>query len=165
MAIITESQTVFVIQTSTQTPITIDLVRFAVGEVYGGTTDPGCGLPEIPIGLEATPKIGYQLFEVFCETDFVNTTSVWRTQLNCTSDGFWSGSYPKCKPRKSCADTNSFKINQKILIQSIENVFYYNKSFWYAINGSILNYRCGGQASDSLGQSIRLLLSLSKQFI
>ncbi len=123
--------------------MTVDLVRFAIGDVYGSVKDPACGVPEIPYGVNARAIKEYQTYELYCdEPNFVNTTQISLTRIECSSDSLWHGIYPKCMPKNSCDNSFTIKKMENTLIESIDNVYFHNDSFWFAIEGSIINYNC-----------------------
>lgn len=137
----------FIIETVSRIPLTIDLVRFAIADVYGSINDPACGVPEIPYGVSARLIKENQMYELYCnKSTFVNTTQTSLTQIRCSSDALWHGNYPECEPRKSCDNsktiTNPVTNMGKTLIESIENVYFFNESHWYAIEGSLIHYDC-----------------------
>lgn len=143
----------FTIETESRNSLTIDLIRFAMGEVYGSVNDPACGVPEVPLGMTASAIREQQLYELTCdEPSYTNSTSTTFTTLTCMADASWHGEYPQCKPRNSCENSTSIKKLNQSLIASIKNVYYINESFWYAIEATQINYECRGTHFNMFGK-------------
>ena len=71
----------------------------------------------------------------------------------------WKGSYPECIPKTYCQTEEEEKneINPNYNIIRFENVYYFNESKWYAIDGTTVTYQCSEpQTQVLLGDAIHV---------
>jgi hypothetical protein len=69
----------------------------------------------------------------------------------------WNGTYPECKPKVVCPlpSVQLNEINPNVKIAQLNDVFYFNETQWFAIDGSIMKYECNDPENQVLlGDSI-----------
>lgn len=152
------------IETTSQVPIKYDLATFILAEQYSNNdnyTDPICGLPEVPVGLEAR-VINDQINYVFqCRKDFqrVDNYGGQFLTLQCGYDNRWHGQLPVCLPTRSCDKfvlENDEKHTYLVEVYKYDRVFYLNDTEWIPIRGSRAFFRCIDETNIFVGKEIRI---------
>ncbi|XP_075680649.1 uncharacterized protein LOC113797336 isoform X2 [Dermatophagoides pteronyssinus] len=152
------------IETTSQVPIKYDLATFILAEQYSNNdnyTDPICGLPEIPVGLEAR-VINDQINYLFtCAKDFqrVDNYGGQFLTIQCGYDNRWHGQLPICLPTRQCQkfslendETHTYLIE----IYKYDRVFFRNETDWIPVRGSRAFFRCKDETNIFVGKEIRI---------
>jgi len=69
----------------------------------------------------------------------------------------WNGTYPECVPKVFCPlpSTQENEINPIVKVSEVDDVFYFNETQWFAIDGSKIKYSCNDPDNQILlGDSI-----------
>lgn len=149
------------IETSSQVPITLDLATFMLAEPYrnnNNLSDPICGLPEIPIGLEAKVVNDQSNYVFNCVPHFTRTDNFGgQFQLRtCGLDYRWHGDLPKCFPTRTCAKFDTSAEESLIEVYKYDRIYYHNETDWVAIKGSKAFFRCKDYTNIFVGKEIRI---------
>ncbi|OTF72643.1 hypothetical protein BLA29_002684, partial [Euroglyphus maynei] len=152
------------IETTSLVPIKYDLATFILAEQYSNNdnyTDPICGLPEVPVGLEAR-VINDQINYVFtCAKDFqrVDNYGGQFLTLQCGYDNRWHGQLPICLPTRQCQkivlendETHTYLVE----IYKYDRVFFINQTEWIPVRGSRAFFRCKDETNIFVGKEIRI---------
>ena len=139
-------ENVLYVETKSANKMTIDLIRLAVGEIYGGQNDPACGIPEIPFGAKYKLIQEQQIYQFQCDEPNFISIGYSPTKIMCDINGRWNGSYPICVPTSTCEKPfeghQDDTISNEVSIEEIENVYYFNSTSWFLVNGSVISYSC-----------------------
>ncbi len=117
---------------------TIDLIKG-----YKEGKNNKCGKPEVPIGLRNNIISEMSEYSFDCSQEFkkVNDLENEVFKFKCQSDMKYDGNLPQCTPKYSC---EPFHTNTKdsVEVSAYENVYFKNKTDWFAIEGTAAHFRC-----------------------
>ncbi|CAG2110084.1 unnamed protein product [Medioppia subpectinata] len=102
-----------------------------------------CGRPERPIRSRLMPDKSH--------------TTIHKRQ--CAYDMRWKGTYPSCVPKTVCPipEGEDNQINPEFTTVRFNDVFYFNQTKWYAIDGTTVHYQCNSpQTEVLLGDAIHV---------
>lgn len=120
------------------------LLALIFGKAYNSHNEPFCGEPELSVSHSSRFKKQYRDYDISCKSDKKWKQMDSESSLECVGDMKWSGSYPECRPIKSCpidkllSDPNS----NETIVSSLDGLYFYNESHYYAIEGSETHYVC-----------------------
>jgi hypothetical protein len=141
-----------IMETETNVEMHYYLLAIVFGKAYGSLKDPFCGEPELSVSHSSRFIQQYRDYSISCKSDKSWKQNDFESRLKCIGDMKWSGSYPECLPIKYCptdkllSDTDS---NQTI-ISSLDGLYFYNESNYYAIEGTEVHYGCQNPITDIL---------------
>lgn len=108
--------------------------------------------------------VGISQFQYQCNDSFIdithnkmnNSRNYWYS-VNCSINGLWKGQFPLCIPRAQCPGIDYLETNKdpSVIIESIENVYYVNESYWLAGEHSRVNFACIDQEHIVIGKLSR----------
>ncbi|XP_054165096.1 uncharacterized protein LOC128962718 [Oppia nitens] len=159
---ITDKSNLVVIETKSDDILAMDLATFILAEQYtndGNPREPVCGLPEIPIDMNAHVINHHARYALKCAPGFTpmdGTGSNGETHaIFCDRDMKWTGSLPECMPQKTC---QKFELSEKHLteVYLYDRVYYSNDSLWFAIEGTKAHFRCKNEIQIFIGKDVRV---------
>lgn len=133
-----------VIETACNFEVKIDLATFMLAETYnnrGNRSDPICGLPEVPLGLESHGVIYQSQYSFSCAPNFRQISTSSGQFMTCGHDMNWHGELPKCLPIRICPLLKT-EPNQTVEVFKYDRVFYGDNSSWLPVPGSQAFHRC-----------------------
>jgi hypothetical protein len=107
-----------------------------------------CGQPQVPLlakhasdneefkQIQCDPKVAIDANENQLSSE-ISFKDVDRFH-SCVDDEHWAGS-PKCLPKMFC-QLNYNELTEEI--SSVENAYIFNETKWYAIEGTVVEYKC-----------------------
>ncbi|CAG2110691.1 unnamed protein product, partial [Medioppia subpectinata] len=158
-----------VLETQASHPLHHELIAVFLGKSYGTEDEPLCGDPEIMSGQVSRFNVQFRDYSIVCRNDKFKYISTYNPDLpgtpthsmKCQPDMKWKGSYPDCIPLKPCPLNDLLKglqFNQTV-ITSLDKLYFFNESEYYAIEGSEVNYGCSNPSNDILvGKESRLCM-------
>ena len=146
------------LETKSSDILNLDLSTLILAQQYstfGNIKEPICGAPVVPFGteqlvIEHNRKYSYKCAQGFKEFGPDNNFYY----LTCSIDMKWLGSFPICVPERTCKKfefTNKYRIE----VISYENVYYFNESFWSAIEGTKVKFGCKIETHIFTGKEYR----------
>ncbi|KAJ6220775.1 hypothetical protein RDWZM_006587 [Blomia tropicalis] len=155
---LTRLSRLLLIETSSNAPVDIDLATFILAEQYStndNRSDPICGLPEVPIGLERSVINDQTNYLFQCSKDFKRIDNVGgQSHLKrCGYDLRWHGEFPECYPIKTCSKFQTK--NLLVDVYKYDRIFYHG-SDWLPIKGSRAFFHCKDETHIFVGKEIRI---------
>ncbi|XP_054163883.1 uncharacterized protein LOC128961651 [Oppia nitens] len=158
-----------VMKTQSSLDIPHELIAVFLGKSYGSEEEPLCGEPEIFISQYSRFNVQFRDYTIGCRNDKYLYVSVSNANLpetaihslKCINDMKWSGSYPECIPRKPCSLNNTYigSESNDTIITSLDGLYFFNDTQYYAIENTDINFGCKYPSSDVLvGKEKRICL-------
>lgn len=127
-------------ETSAKVPVDIDMATFILADQYSSNnnrSDPICGLPEVPVGLEVRvvndqTNYAFQCAKNFRQVDTVGGEVHLRT---CGVDLRWHGELQTCYPTKTCSKFNLQSTNFLVEVFKYDRIYFSSDNDWLAIPG------------------------------
>jgi len=141
-----------IMETKSNVELYHELLAIIFGIPYGSLEEPLCGEPEISASLRSRIKQQYRDYSIECRSDMTWKQFNFESGLTCVGDMKWTGSYPECLPLKPCPLDNLLKDSNsnEIKIRSLDDIHFYNKSTYYAIEGTKVVFGCQNTITDIL---------------
>jgi hypothetical protein len=101
-----------------------------------------CGQPQVPLlaqhvsQVQCDPKVAIDANDNQLSSQ-ISSGDVDRFH-SCVDDQYWAGN-PKCLPKMFC-QLNYNKLTEEI--SSVQNAYIFNETKWYAIEGTVVEYKC-----------------------
>jgi len=150
-----------IMETQSNVELYHELLAILFGKSYGSLEEPFCGEPEVSVSQRSRIKQQNKDYSIECRSDKTWKRSKLDSNLKCVGDMKWSGSYPECVPLKQCPLDkllNNPNSNETI-ISSLDDVYFYNESIYYAIEGTKVVYGCQNPMTNILvGKESRICL-------
>ncbi|CAG2170653.1 unnamed protein product [Oppiella nova] len=137
-----------------------ELIAVFLGKSYGTDDEPLCGEPEIMSSQFSRFNVQYRDYSINCRKDNYKYISTYNPDLpntsvhsmKCQPDMRWKGSYPDCVPLKPCSLDNLLvgAHSNQTVITSMDGLYFFNESQYYAVDGTEVNYGCANPGSDIL---------------
>jgi len=140
-----------------------DLVGIFFFEAYGTKEEPLCGEPEVAVSQVSRMNVRYKDYTIECQTekgwtkvskknDIIPETSIHG--LKCVADMQWNGSYPECIPLNPCPldELLSSANSNHTVINSLDGLYFFNKTQFYAYEGTEVDYTCAKSSDDLVGK-------------
>ncbi|KAH9407645.1 hypothetical protein TYRP_012467, partial [Tyrophagus putrescentiae] len=152
---------ILIMETSAKVPVDIDMATFILADQYSNNdnhSDPICGLPEVPVGLEARVVNDQTNYAFQCAKNFRQVDSFGgQTHLRtCGFDLRWHGELPTCYPTKTCSKFNLQSTNFLVEVFKYDRIYFTNDKDWLAIPGSRAFFRCKDETHIFVGKEIRV---------
>lgn len=147
------------VETSSQVPIRYDMATLILAEQYSNNqnySEPICGLPEVPVGLDSRVVNDQTKYAFACAKGFRRKDSFGgQYQLReCDFDMRWHGQLPVCSPERRCA---RFRLATSLVnVYKYDRVYYVNQTHWIPIQGSRAFFRCKDETNIFVGKEIRV---------
>ncbi|XP_054154301.1 uncharacterized protein LOC128952867 [Oppia nitens] len=136
-----------------------------------------CGEPEQRLGQMVRPLTMNINYSIDCNNnwDYVSKdnpdlpdTTIHKRY--CSTDMRWKGTYPECIPRTVCPVhdllvLNNNNMNPVYKIVRFDDVYYYNNTQWYAIEGTTVSYQCSSRLTQVLLGDSRHVCGKNGQWI
>ena len=147
--------------TSSQIPIKYDLSTLILAEQYSNNdnySDPICGLPEVPVGLETRVVNDQTNYAFTCGKDF-RREDLYGGQFQVRTCGFdmhWHGQLPLCVPIKSCPKFDLNRATFLVEVYKYDKVYFINQTDWISIKGTRAFFRCKDETNIFVGADTRV---------
>ena len=143
-----------------------EFIALYFGKSYGTEEEPLCGEPEIMIGQYSRFNVQYKDYIIDCKADKYKSSAIdnipgtWIHGLKCAADMKWKGSYPECVPENACSLERLLvgKHSNQTVVTSLEGLYFFNQSVYYAVEGTEVNYGCANPTDNLVGKGSRLCL-------
>ena len=158
-----------IMETQASHDIPHDFIALFFGKSYGTEEEPLCGEPEISLSVSSRFNVQYKDYSISCKPDKYNYISakndiIPETSLHgmkCGRDMIWYGSLALCTPKKPCSidELSNETRTHKTAINSLEGLYFFNESQYYAIERTEVTYGCENSLLDIMvGKENRVCL-------
>ncbi|KPM03130.1 hypothetical protein QR98_0015600 [Sarcoptes scabiei] len=161
---VTKMTNIIRIETKSDTTIEYDLATLILAESYineNNYSDPICGLPEVPFGMEARVINDQTRYAFSCSKNFERADNFGGDHhiIRCSFDNRWSGQLPNCRPTQKCSKfslENEKNDDRNVEVYKYDRVFYLNETEWIPITGTQAFFRCKDETNIFVGKDIRV---------